>query len=548
MKVKFFQRLNTRLSLLPLFIVLAIFIAGGIGFYIFGYSHFLRDFHKLHIINLTSDRKIAIDSWFQYYRTDIKDLSRLELLRDNITAILKDKQKQSKGRKTREALVQAQTRIFQLLKEKVSSKKYDALCLISMDGKVISSTQIGIEETDWSDRMFFKEAIGLKSMIVIGFGADAIFDRGIGFITPVFDMHDNMIALLYASVKIDELVEFLKIKNGLYKSEKTDVIDKDGNVVLTGEGIPIRKIRYNIHKDSRDIVQYKDGIFFYMADLEHAPFRLITMVKKVDVARPFNMLLIIYLSIACAIILLMVIQNAYLSKRLITKPVFRLINAFKSVAAGDMNVDAGKNYKGELLELKKAFDDMVEGLREWESNLRENIRTREQSILKSALLDTSHFNNESLTISQEESNICELLREVEDSVRFAIETKEIELVMDCQDIFINNPIHTDRQRLRQLLTILVMNAVNSTEVGTVTLLCSHIVKEDKEYAEITIADTGSGFAPEIAERIFEEFSYYPVSFCLSAAKKLTTVLGGSIDFESIYGKGSVFTVVIPIKL
>jgi len=602
MKVKFSQRLNTRLSLFPLFIILIVFIAGGIGFYVFGYSHFLKDFHKLHLINLSSDKKLIMDSWFQYYKTDLEDFSRLDRFRDSAAMLMKDTQKLQKGKKAIEAFNEAHLNISRLFEEKASSKKYNALCLLSMDGRVVSSSRNDLVGADWSDSTFLKEmAPGLKSTAVAGFGADAGSDNSMEFIAPVFDVHDNMIALLYASSKVDDLTGFLQIKNGLYKSEKIDLIDRDGNIVLTREGAYAKKIRYNIPEDSQNIVQYKDGIFFYVADLEQAPFRLIATVKKSEVARPFTILLIMYLSFAGVVILLFVIQNAYLAKRLITKPVSKLINAVKSVVAGDLSVDIGKDYKGEFLELKKSFESMIEELRERESNLRENIRTKEQSRLRSMvfgkmshelrnplntivhgagaildtgadispdnrrtleeilsngknllqlmndLLDLSRLEAGKLAISQEEFNMCELLKEIEDAARNVIGTKEIELIVDCQDVFLDKPVYTDRQRLKQILTNLVTNAVRSTEVGTVTVLCSDAIRNNVEYIEVSVADTGSGIEPEMMEMIFEEFSNYPTSFGLFISKKLTDALGGRIDVESAPGKGSVFTVTIPIK-
>ncbi len=543
MKVRFFQRLNTRLSLFPLFIILIVFIAGGIGFYVFGYSHFLRDFHKLHLINLSSDKKLIIDSWFQYYKTDLEDLSKLGRFRDSAAMLMRDGQKSShessiKGRKAREAFNEAQLNISEFFEEKVSFKKYNALCLLSMDGRVISSTRNDLVGADWSDRTFLKEmAPGLKSTTVASFGADAGSDNSIEFITPVFDVHDNMTALIYASSKVDDLIESLKIKNGVYKSEKIDLIDRDGNIVLTGEGAYAKKIRYNIPEGSQNTVKYKDGIFFYVADLEQAPFRLIATIKKSEVARPFTILLIMYLSFTGVVILLIVIQNAYLAKRLITKPVSKLINAVKSVAAGDLSVDIGKDYKGEFLELKKSFESMIEELRNRESNLRENIRVKERARLE----------KEMLAISQEEFNMCGLLKEIEDAARNIIGTKEIEFIVDCQDVFVDKPVYTDRQRLKQILTNLVINAVRSTEVGTVTVLCSDAVRNNMEYIEVSVADTGSGIEPEMMETIFEEFSDYPMSSGLFISKKLTDALGGRIDVESEPGKGSVFTVTIPIK-
>lgn len=602
MKVRFFQRLNTRLSLFPLFIILVVFIAGGIGFYIFGYSHFLKDFHKLHLINLSSDKKLIMDSWFQHCKTDLEDLSRLGIFRDSAAILMKNTQKLQKGRKAREAFNEAQLNISRLFEEKALSKKYNALCLLSMDGKVVSSSRNDLVGTDWSDRTFFKEVASvLKSTAVTGFGADASSDNSMEFITPVFDVHDNMTALLYASLKVDDLTDFLKIKNGLYKSEKIDLIDRDGNIVLTGEGAYAKKIRYNIPEDSQNIVQYKDGIFFYVADLEQSPFRLIATVKKSEVARPFIILLIMYLSFAGVVILLFVIQNAYLAKRLITRPLSKIANAAKLVAAGDMNVALGKDYRGEFLELKKSFESMIKELRERESNLRENIRTKEQSRLRSmvfgkmskelrnslnaivhgtgAVLDTganissdnrrtleeilangknllqlmndlfdlSQLEEGKLAISQEEFNMCGLLKEIEDAARNVIGTKEIELIVDCQDVFLDKPVYTDRQRLKQILTNLVTNAVRSTEVGTVTVLCSNAIRNNVEYIEVSVADTGSGIEPEMMEMIFEEFSNYTTSFGLFISKKLTDALGGRIDVESALGKGSVFTVTIPIK-
>jgi signal transduction histidine kinase len=541
MKVKFFQRLNTRLSLFPLFIIMVIFIAGGIGFYVFGYLHFLKDFHKLHLINLSSDKKLIMDSWFQYYKSDLEDLSRMDIFRDGAAILTKDIQKginPTKNRKAREAFNEAQHNISRLLEEKASSGKYKTLSLLSMNGMVVSSSRNDLAGADWSDRTFLKEmAPGLKSTAVEGFSANAGSDNSIEFITPVFDAHDNMIALLYAASKVDELAGFLEIKNGLYKSEKIDLIDRDGNIVLTREGAYAKKIRYNIPKDSQNIVRYKDGIFFYVADLEQAPFRLIATVQKSEVARPFTILLIVYLSFAGAVILLTVIQNAFLAKRLITRPVSKLINAIKSVTAGDMNVDIGKDYKGELLELKKAFESMIEELRERESNLRENIRTKEKERLE----------KEMLAISQEEFNICELLKEIEANARSMIGAKEVELIVDCQDVFLNKPVYADRQRLKQILTNLVINALKSTEVGTVTVLCSEVIKNGVEYIEVSVADTGSGIEHEMMERIFEEFSDYPASFGLFISKRLTDALGGRIDVESTPDKGSVFTVTIPIK-
>ena len=602
MKVRFFQRLNTRLSLLPILIILAIFIAAGIGFYFFGYSHFLKDFHKFHLINLLSEKRLVIDSWVEYRRSDLHGLSRLGIFGDNVVILTTMQQPANPKKKIAEAINTAQLNVSRLLEEKASSGKYKVLSVISKDGRVISSSNKDLTGADWSDRTFLRELLpDMKSTVVIGLNADTDRNNGMEFLTPVFDGNDNVIALLYAVSKADELTGFLKIEKGIYKSEKIELIDGDGNIVLTKDGSPSRKIRYNIPRDNQNIVRYKDGVFFYVAGFENAPFRIIGTVQKSEVTKPFVILLIGYLSFAGAIILLSIIQNAYLAKRLIAKPISKLVNVTKSVVAGDLNVDLGKEYKGELLELKKSFENMLEELKGRESALRENIRTKEKSRLKSIffgkvshelraslnsiaagagtvldnekniaqdnrktleeiscnaknllqlmddLLDLSRLEEGKLAVSREEFNMCELLKEIEDIARSLIGAKEIELIVDCHDVFMDSPAYTDRQRLRQILVNLAANAIKSTEVGTVTILSSMITKDSVEYIEASVADTGSGIETEMLGRIFEEFSDPRSSLGLSISKKLTDALGGKIEVDSTPGKGSVFTVTIPTK-
>jgi signal transduction histidine kinase len=163
------------------------------------------------------------------------------------------------------------------------------------------------------------------------------------------------------------------------------------------------------------------------------------------------------------------------------------------------------------------------------------------------LVDLSRLEQGKITISPEEFNICDLLKEVEESAKNLIGTKEIELIVDCQDVFTNKHVYTDRQRLKQILAHLLNNAIKSTDVGTVTVLSSHVIKESVEYLEVSVADTGAGIKPETLEQIFEEFSDFATSLRLVISKKLTEALGGKIEVESEPGKGSVFTVTIPIK-
>lgn len=599
MKVNFFQRLNTRISLFPMLILLVIFIAGGIGFYFFGYTQFLKDTHKAHLITISSEKKIAFDSWFGFHKSDLDGLSRLAIVRDN-AAILAGVQPGVKlKKKIAEQMNRSQVVISELLQERAQSGRYKMLSVISKDGRVISSSRQDILNADWSGRDFFKEKTAdIKSAMVIGFYGSEDADYGIEMLTPVF-AGSEQIAFIHAVLPVKELAGFLKIEKGLHKTWKIDVTDTDGKLVLIKEGIPQRKIKYNIPKNGDDITGYKNNLFFYAVDLEQAPLRLIGTVDKSDVTRPFNILLIGYCSFVGAVLLMTIIQNSYLARRIITKPMHRLTNAVRSFSSGSINVDLGKGYKGELTELKKSIEDMFEELKEREASLRESIRAKEKTRLKSMffskmsrefkeplnniigsiktvldgetdpfrkaalgdvigtaqntlhimddLIDLSRLDEGTFAVSQEEFNMCEIVKEVEDAALNLIGSKEIELIADCQDALADKPVYTDSRRVKQILENLVSNAIKTTEAGTVTILSSSILKDGVEYLEVSVADTGAGIEPETLEHVFEELAEPQISIGLAIAKKAADALGGRIDVESTAGKGSVFTVTIPIK-
>lgn len=110
--------------------------------------------------------------------------------------------------------------------------------------------------------------------------------------------------------------------------------------------------------------------------------------------------------------------------------------------------------------------------------------------------------------------------------------------------FISDPL-----RLRQILTNLLSNAVKFTDHGGITLAATY---EDRRLV-VSVSDTGKGMEPEDRERIFKEFTRLPdaqgkegFGLGLSIVSRLVQLLEGSIEVESVPGRGSTFTVRIPI--
>ncbi|MFG1605645.1 ATP-binding protein [Actinoplanes sp. NPDC049265] len=112
-------------------------------------------------------------------------------------------------------------------------------------------------------------------------------------------------------------------------------------------------------------------------------------------------------------------------------------------------------------------------------------------------------------------------------------------------------LRTDEVLLAQVLRNLLTNAIKFTAEGSVRLSVTPVGDD----AVFKVADTGAGIPPELHERVFEEFYQVPGSRALSGkgtglglpyARRLVTILGGALRVESEPGKGSTFTVVLPV--
>lgn len=110
-------------------------------------------------------------------------------------------------------------------------------------------------------------------------------------------------------------------------------------------------------------------------------------------------------------------------------------------------------------------------------------------------------------------------------------------------------LETDEVLLSQVLRNLLHNAVKFTDEGTVSMRAGC----DGERWEITVADTGVGIPAAQHERIFEEFVQLPrrqkvkgTGLGLPYARRLVGILGGTMSLDSEPGRGSTFTVTLPV--
>jgi signal transduction histidine kinase/DNA-binding response OmpR family regulator/HAMP domain-containing protein len=116
-------------------------------------------------------------------------------------------------------------------------------------------------------------------------------------------------------------------------------------------------------------------------------------------------------------------------------------------------------------------------------------------------------------------------------------------------------IETDKLRLEQVLKNLISNALKFTPRGSVALNIS-AVEGEEAFITFSVEDTGIGIAKDKQDLIFEAFSqedgstrrrFGGTGLGLSISKELTRLLGGEIKLKSESGKGSVFTIYLPVS-
>ncbi|WP_326559529.1 sensor histidine kinase [Micromonospora sp. NBC_01796] len=124
---------------------------------------------------------------------------------------------------------------------------------------------------------------------------------------------------------------------------------------------------------------------------------------------------------------------------------------------------------------------------------------------------------------------------------------EVELVVVEPDP--SAVIRSDEVLLTHVLRNLLHNGLKFTERGEVRMTAEN----DGQTWALRVSDTGIGIAPELQERIFEEFYQVPgrspggTGLGLPYARRLATLLGGTLDVERTPGAGSAFTVRLPVR-
>lgn len=165
------------------------------------------------------------------------------------------------------------------------------------------------------------------------------------------------------------------------------------------------------------------------------------------------------------------------------------------------------------------------------------------------ILDFSKIEVGKLKLSVEKADICEIAHDAVDIVSYAVQQKEVELLLQIPDE-IPRFIFTDSVRLKQVLINLLGNASKFTEKGEIELrieiLSTH---KNNTLFRFSVRDTGIGIPQDKQEKIFQAFTqvdgsiskkYGGTGLGLTISNSILGMMNSSLQVESIPGQGSTF--------
>jgi len=169
------------------------------------------------------------------------------------------------------------------------------------------------------------------------------------------------------------------------------------------------------------------------------------------------------------------------------------------------------------------------------------------------LLDLARIESGAVTLLNiAPARLDELAQDLERTFRQMAHDKQLEFAI-VLDPGLPAAIRTDAARLKQVLKNLLANAFKFTRQGRISLSIAPAAPGRIAFA---VSDTGIGIAPEKQKLIFEAFQqadgttsrqYGGTGLGLSISRELTRLLGGELHVESEPGRGSTFTLVLPVS-
>ncbi|MCR5612638.1 ATP-binding protein [Treponema sp.] len=299
------------------------------------------------------------------------------------------------------------------------------------------------------------------------------------------------------------------------------------------------------------------------------------------------------------VILYFVIRN--LLNRLVLQNIIKITNSLNKIAAGELSekLDIHTNY--EFSSLSKDINTTVDSLRELKeqaayenkmkslflANMSHEIRTPMNAVIGMSelaldikdlppaaysylkqihssgtnlvaiindILDFSKIESGKMDIIPVEYDLFKFLFEISNITLIKIGDKPVTLYLEL-DSELPATLKGDDIRLRQILINIAGNAAKFTESGHITIKVERLNRfKNTDGIKLSVIDTGHGIKEEDIKKLFNAFQQVDMQITrktegtglgLAITKNLLKLMGGSISVQSVYGKGSCFSMEIP---
>ena len=167
------------------------------------------------------------------------------------------------------------------------------------------------------------------------------------------------------------------------------------------------------------------------------------------------------------------------------------------------------------------------------------------------VLDLAKIESGKMTLFLENFRVADLVKEVQSTIEPLVQKNSNTLKVSVTDKV--EFMRADKTKIRQSLLNLLSNASKFTRQGTISL--SVFSCTDQIYFEVV--DTGIGMKPEHMEKLFQAFSqaeasttskYGGTGLGLAITRKFVRLMGGDVTVQSEFGKGTTFTMNIPVEV
>ena len=167
------------------------------------------------------------------------------------------------------------------------------------------------------------------------------------------------------------------------------------------------------------------------------------------------------------------------------------------------------------------------------------------------ILDLSKIEAGKMDLHIEEFEFVKHLAQIEATAKPLVEKNGNKFILENNATF--EKLKNDQTKLRQILFNMLSNAAKFTKEGSVTLSINTIEKD----VRFAVTDTGIGMNEKQLGKVFDEFTqaeastakdYGGTGLGLPISKKMTEMMGGKMEVESEEGKGTTFSITIPVEV